>query len=352
MKVALKNVLPNPFRDMDQYPINGQKIAALKKSIEDTDFWDNIVAREVAGGKIEIAYGHHRLTALRELYKPGETFDWIIRDLDDEEMLKIMAHENLEEWGHVSDIERETVRAVVKAFGDDRISLKPPGSNANSTHLRYAPSFCFGAGAGSASAHPYTASTVATFLGWEEKTVSYTLRALCLIEQKHLKESQLKGLTHNQARTVVDETNRALKQAEAIRKDAEREAKLETNPKRQQAIQQDAKERGKHVVAKTTMAVSKTLQGGGSASDAKSRGVDARVAARGGKEKELPEINNACDQVARRVTRLLDPEFDPGMKIEELIKHKAHLSPVSKQNLDRALEIAIEYAQGYRVRLK
>ena len=67
MKKALKNVNANPFRHIDRYPIQEDKISALKKSIEDTDFWENIVAREV-GGKIEIAYGHHRLAALRELY--------------------------------------------------------------------------------------------------------------------------------------------------------------------------------------------------------------------------------------------------------------------------------------------
>ena len=46
MKVKLKDVHPNPFRNMERYPIHKQKILQLKNSIQSTDFWDNIVARE------------------------------------------------------------------------------------------------------------------------------------------------------------------------------------------------------------------------------------------------------------------------------------------------------------------
>jgi ParB-like chromosome segregation protein Spo0J len=46
-----------------------EKIAALKESIGSTDFWDNLVARRALDGHggIEIAFGHHRLEALKEL---------------------------------------------------------------------------------------------------------------------------------------------------------------------------------------------------------------------------------------------------------------------------------------------
>jgi ParB-like chromosome segregation protein Spo0J len=181
MKAQLKNVMPNPFRDMDKYPIHPQKVEALKKSIEDTDFWDNIVARKspTHKGKIEIAYGHHRLVTLKELYAGTEEFNFIVRDLDDEEMLKIMAHENLDEWGHVSDIERETVRAVVYAFAADKIALAKPQGKTPESALRYAPSFCFGCSDGSAQ-HPYTADTIRDFLAgtMSSKTVQKTfLRA-------------------------------------------------------------------------------------------------------------------------------------------------------------------------------
>ena len=139
MKVKLKDVRPNPFRDMASYPINPQKILQLKKSIESTDFWDNVVARKGKAGTIEIAYGHHRLVALRELYDGEKEFDFIVRDLDNMDMIKIMAHENLDDWGHDSAIERETVKAIVLAFGDDKIAM--PNREAGTTNCAMRPVF-------------------------------------------------------------------------------------------------------------------------------------------------------------------------------------------------------------------
>ena len=69
MKIELKNVTANPFRHIERYPIQADKITALKKSIKDTDFWENIVARDMGDGTFQIAYGHHRLSALSDLYK-------------------------------------------------------------------------------------------------------------------------------------------------------------------------------------------------------------------------------------------------------------------------------------------
>ena len=46
MKVALKDVLPNPNRDLTFNPYNENKIAELVASIQETDFWDNVVIRK------------------------------------------------------------------------------------------------------------------------------------------------------------------------------------------------------------------------------------------------------------------------------------------------------------------
>ncbi len=66
-KFQLKDVIPNPFRCIERYEIDPRKVAAIKESIESTEFWENIVGRE-RNGKLEIAYGHHRLAALKEMY--------------------------------------------------------------------------------------------------------------------------------------------------------------------------------------------------------------------------------------------------------------------------------------------
>lgn len=359
MKVKLKNVNPNPYRDMGSYPILRTKVDQLKKSIASTSFWDNIVAREDGKGGIQIAYGHHRLTALRELYDGEHELDFIVRDLDDGDMLKIMAHENLDEWATDSSIERETVRAVVKAYGSGSIALPKVTSKTSSNQLRYAPSFCFGinsisrsASGSEADAKPYNADVIAAFLGGTlpMATVQYTLRALCLIEQGHLSEEQLKGLSSNQAREVVDEVTRSIKHAEEIRKEAERKAKAAPTPVIAKKTTQEAEKQARAVVKKTAQAVTDTFQKKGSANEAKAAAREVRVSTHP-KDDALPEIDDAAKRIASQIQRLLDPEYDPGKKLTEIIKYKQHLSTNNINNLTRALDIVIEYAQGYRARL-
>ena len=104
MQIKVKDLKPNPFRHPERYPIRRDKVKALKASIDATSFWDNLVARpSPANGKCEIAYGHHLLEALKKL--KIEEIDIPVRDLDDATMLKIMASENMEEWGANATVE-------------------------------------------------------------------------------------------------------------------------------------------------------------------------------------------------------------------------------------------------------
>ena len=70
----IKNIAANPFRNIDKYPINQDKVDALRESMQSTGYWGNIVARAV-NGKFEIAYGHHRLMAIREAYSQDAEID-------------------------------------------------------------------------------------------------------------------------------------------------------------------------------------------------------------------------------------------------------------------------------------
>ena len=63
MILKLKDILPNPFRDLRANPLIEDKIVELVGSIHLTGFWDNVVVRKNADGKYELAYGHHRLAA-------------------------------------------------------------------------------------------------------------------------------------------------------------------------------------------------------------------------------------------------------------------------------------------------
>ena len=115
MKIKVKNLLPNRFRNIDAYPINQEKIRQLRNSIRETTFWNNILARPAPGnGKFEIAYGHHRLIAIKEELGEDTVVDIPVRDLSDEDMLRIMANENMQEWATDWRVIVETVRAAKK----------------------------------------------------------------------------------------------------------------------------------------------------------------------------------------------------------------------------------------------
>jgi hypothetical protein len=114
MLVKVADLLPNPFRKLERYPIDKQKVEDLKTSINDTSFWDNLLARPspVESNKYEIAYGHHRMLALFEL--GIKEVDIPIRDLDNEIMLRIMANENMETWHLDPIVINETILSVIE----------------------------------------------------------------------------------------------------------------------------------------------------------------------------------------------------------------------------------------------
>lgn len=207
MKIAVKDLHPNPFRDMKRYPINAAKVESLKASISETSFWDNIVARTAPDGKgFQAAYGHHRREALNQL--KIKEIDIPVRVLDDETMLKMLAHENMEEWGADATIVQETIRAVVLAFAEGKIELAVPSKNTDTKRVRYAPSFIQGSSAAAAELR-YTASTLTGFLkgpGWSERKISDFLCLLEMEETHLLDSSAVNGLTAS----AVQEITRAV----------------------------------------------------------------------------------------------------------------------------------------------
>lgn len=118
-QITVSKIRPNPFRNLEHYPIDVDKVEALKASINRTSFWDNLVAREV-DGNFEIAYGHHRYIALKSLYSPNKEIGMTVRKLSDEDMLRMMADENMSTWTSCALVEQETVSA-----GNDRTGRKP-----------------------------------------------------------------------------------------------------------------------------------------------------------------------------------------------------------------------------------
>lgn len=113
MRIEVNRLLPNPYRRIDRYPIMYNKVESLKNSINETGFWDNLLARPSSNGCFEIAYGHHRLQAIKEL--GIKEVDIPVRDLDDATMIKVMANENMSDWQADTKVIVETV-SVAKEF--------------------------------------------------------------------------------------------------------------------------------------------------------------------------------------------------------------------------------------------
>ena len=161
----IKDIRPNPFRNLAHYPIRRDKIDRLRESVRTTGFWDNVVARLGDDGYPQIAYGHHRLQALREEYPPDHEVDLIIRDLDNDQMLKIMARENMDEWASNAMIEMETVKATLDAYALGLIKDLPPVKEGTPpVHIKHTRK-----GAGGQVEKPYTAPMLAEYLGWMVK---------------------------------------------------------------------------------------------------------------------------------------------------------------------------------------
>ena len=78
MKIKLKDIQPNPFRDFSIDPINPDAVAKLKQSIDDHEFWNGLLVRKF-GKRYQLVFGHHRLEAakqagIEEIEVP--TVDW------------------------------------------------------------------------------------------------------------------------------------------------------------------------------------------------------------------------------------------------------------------------------------
>ena len=101
MKVRLGDLKPNPFRNYDDYPLNKTTVDLLVQSITKTCFWDNILVRRNKTelnpkGEFQLAYGHHRMTAATQVLGVDHIVDIPVKDLSDDDMLRIQGEENLE----------------------------------------------------------------------------------------------------------------------------------------------------------------------------------------------------------------------------------------------------------------
>lgn len=230
--IRLAQLLPNPFRNLDRYPIRRDKVEALRESYRKTGFWGNVLGRPAKDDCVEQAYAHHRKVALVEEYGEDHEIQVLVRPLSDDLMIQIMARENQQEWETSATVEHETIRAVVQAYGEGLITLPKVSRDTSKNLIRYAPSFLMD-GPSTVTDRAYTAKTLAEYIGWTlpsgepQRKLSEALNALQYVEEGLLDDAVFNGLSTMQARAVVEEARRARLMRELDAKNFERIAEEE-----------------------------------------------------------------------------------------------------------------------------
>jgi len=99
MKIKVKDLEANPFKNYTKYPLDRTKIRDLKISIKENGFWGGLLVRKhpTKKGKYQMAFGHHRHQTAKEL--GIKEIDCMVHDLSDDDMLHRMFAENHETWG-------------------------------------------------------------------------------------------------------------------------------------------------------------------------------------------------------------------------------------------------------------
>jgi hypothetical protein len=94
--IKLKNLRPNPFRDLSTYRLQHERVQQLVQAMQETGLWSNMQARPhpTERGIYEITAGHHRLAAALETFGEDYEVEVEIGKYGDLQMLRMMAHEN------------------------------------------------------------------------------------------------------------------------------------------------------------------------------------------------------------------------------------------------------------------
>jgi len=332
VKVSIAQLRHNPFRELEDFPLDREKIDKLKESITATGFWGTIVARK-KGSAYEIAFGHHRKASLEELQTEGiigktEKVDIIVRELTNEEMIQLMARENLEEWGTNAAVEAETVATTIRAYGNGFIKL-PEIEREDSRHIRYARPPTSGA---------YSMSSVAVFLamakadGQPNHACQVAFQMLDAFEAGIITKKSLRGLKRDVAREIVvkaiaikKEQERIAKQREQEAKHAQKMAEQETDERKGRALMRAADELERQAEVAKEAAVStakdfasdvikRTKSGELSQRDIREEGDKVKSDLRSKKEQNYKNASQHYAWLKDQVSCMLNPANDERFK--------------------------------------
>ena len=346
MILKLKEVLPNPFRDLKANPLIEEKIEELVGSINLTGFWDNVVVRKNVNGKYELAYGHHRIAAA---IRAGKTeADFIVKVLDDAAMIQVMDSENRETYGSTPLSLIESVKAVVQSLAKGKIPPFAIDPKTRKDALRYAPSYVSGKPCGSnLDPHPYTVLSIATFLGRikkceeqykAENSIVAALNALELKEKGHFSDSLLVTKDKTGAKTPIT-TNELLKITSDIKRDVVRVETRKEKTKEEiaaldreaRAIEAERKAREKAIEEKEEQLLKEMKEARKAEDEKKAQEIQDRIKA----ANEAAKKKNEDD-----VVKLLDLEVKINERKEkEVEQRKEDLYVPIRKEVDRIVHL-------------
>jgi hypothetical protein len=128
VSVSLAKIKPNPFRDLDLFPVDDEHVAALVGSVDRHGFFGGIKARKV-DGFYEAGCGVHRLAAAR---KAGlKSVEIVVGEITDDEMINLMVTENGTQSGNnpaaaMNDVVAVTRRLIEGLMGGSGMIIPDP----------------------------------------------------------------------------------------------------------------------------------------------------------------------------------------------------------------------------------
>ena len=112
IKIELKKIKPNPYRDFDLHPIKEDTLNELVSSIEEGDLENkHFLVRKVEDG-YELVHGHHRFAALQQLKQ--KYLEAEVIEADDDDMVLRMVRENAYQTGQSLPATLDLVAAIAR----------------------------------------------------------------------------------------------------------------------------------------------------------------------------------------------------------------------------------------------
>lgn len=243
--VALSTLEPNPYRHIEKYQYDTDKLDRLQSSYTESGFWDgSIQARPhpTKGGRYQLAFGHHRVKAAK--LAGLDTVGVVVAPRDNATMLRMMASENAEEFKHSPLVTQETIGAVVEAYGKGEIELGPvpPDTRKNDIYV-----------VADATTFTYSLPTVAKFLGWLQRDGRPTRSCRIAFEAWHAEHDlgiNVEGLQKQLQRDAEAPEALTNKATEAILMAARSAKKQATDARAPQPVVRQAARAAAHAAAR------------------------------------------------------------------------------------------------------